>query len=175
MFGLDRLIKDGAGKKRAGKESRSEGCSFGPEQEESGQSQEAAAPAATATKAPRPRKGQGDQSPKAATKRPRRPKLPRRPKPQRRPSRRRQAPWIVRITGDELILRFVRDKGNATTEQIPQALGSLQPRRQVGQQPHQPGEERQARAQQRSKRPWFALQPAGFCCCFDRADHHPTA
>lgn len=74
MFGLERLLKDGAGKKRGAKKT------------------------ATAAKAP-----------KAAAKAPKAVKAP------KAASKKRGS---FEITGDELILRFVKDKGGATTEQI---------------------------------------------------------
>ena len=100
MFGLDRLIKDGAGKKRAGKKAAVKAAPSAPSKKKAGKAKKAAAPAATATKAPKAaKKAKATKAPKAA----------------KSAGKRRGS---FEITGDELILRFVKDKGNATTEQI---------------------------------------------------------
>ena len=89
MFGLERLLKDGAGKKRGAKKTATA----------------AKAPKAAA-KAP---KAAAAKAPKAVAKAPKAVKAP------KAASKKRGS---FEITGDELILRFVKDKGGATTEQI---------------------------------------------------------
>lgn len=123
MFGLERLLKDGAGKKRGPKKAAVKAAvkaaPAAPSKKKGGKAKKAAAtPTATATKAPKAgKKAKATKAPKAtkAAKAPKATKAPKAAKAAKSAGKRRGS---FEITGDELILRFVKDKGNATTEQI---------------------------------------------------------
>jgi len=108
-YGLERLLKEPSGKKRGPKKgSVVKAATATAGKKRAGKK---AAGAATTAKAPKAAAAKGKKAPKD----PKAPKAAKAPKAPKAAGKRRGS---FKITGDELILQFVKDKGSVTTEQI---------------------------------------------------------
>ena len=103
MYGLERLLKDPGGKKRGPKKGAKTTTAVTHGRKPAGKK---AAAAPKAPKAPKAAAPKAPKAPKAAA--------PKAAAPKAAGKRR----GSFEITGDELILRFVKEKGSVTTEQI---------------------------------------------------------
>ncbi len=107
MYGLDRLLKDSAGKKRGPKKGGSTKATATASTSSKRGGKKAAAKAPKTTKATKAKAPKTTKATKA--------KAPKTTKATKGSSKARGS---FEITGDELILRFVKAQGGATTEQI---------------------------------------------------------
>ena len=120
MYGLERLLKDPGGKKRGPKKGAKTTTAVTHGRKPAGKKAAAAPKAPKAPKAAAPKKAPkaaAPKAPKAAA--PKAPKAPKAAAPKAAaPKAAGKRRGSFEITGDELILRFVKEKGSVTTEQI---------------------------------------------------------